>query len=102
MDTQEKIAVRAYQLYEHRGGESGHELEDWLQAEQELLSANRDGLSSDADAATRIAIGQADPVYTADIISDDKPAASGVRRRTGGKKGNGKAQSTPRSGLGRV
>jgi len=33
------IARRAYELYMQRGGEDGHDLEDWLQAERELLSA---------------------------------------------------------------
>lgn len=32
----DKIAQRAYELYEARGGEAGHELEDWLQAEREI------------------------------------------------------------------
>jgi hypothetical protein len=31
-----RIAERAYQRYEARGREDGHELEDWLSAEQEL------------------------------------------------------------------
>jgi hypothetical protein len=31
-----EIRARAYELYEHRGGEAGHELDDWLQAETEL------------------------------------------------------------------
>jgi hypothetical protein len=30
------IARRAYDLYLTRGGEPGHDVEDWLQAEQEL------------------------------------------------------------------
>jgi Protein of unknown function (DUF2934) len=30
------IRERAYQLFEMRGRESGHELEDWLQAEREI------------------------------------------------------------------
>lgn len=32
----EFIRRRAYQLFEMRGREAGHELEDWLQAEQEI------------------------------------------------------------------
>ena len=31
-----EIRARAHQLYEQRGKEAGHELEDWLQAETEL------------------------------------------------------------------
>jgi hypothetical protein len=30
------IAERAYELYLKRGCESGHDVEDWLQAEREL------------------------------------------------------------------
>jgi len=35
--THEDIAQRAYALYEARGREDGHALDDWLQAERELL-----------------------------------------------------------------
>jgi Protein of unknown function (DUF2934) len=31
-----QIRLRAYQLYEARGGEGGHELDDWLRAKEEL------------------------------------------------------------------
>jgi hypothetical protein len=33
------IAKRAYELYLQRGSESGYEVEDWLQAEAELVAA---------------------------------------------------------------
>lgn len=33
--TEELIRVRAYQLYEERGSENGHDLDDWLRAETE-------------------------------------------------------------------
>lgn len=36
-DVAERIRERAYQLFEERGGELGHDLEDWLQAEAEVL-----------------------------------------------------------------
>lgn len=35
--THEEIAMRAYQLYLERGGSNGNDVNDWLQAEQELL-----------------------------------------------------------------
>ena len=35
----EMIAARAYELFLARGGEHGHDLDDWLQAERELLDA---------------------------------------------------------------
>ena len=36
---QERIRRRAFELYIERGNESGSEMEDWLQAEEEILSA---------------------------------------------------------------
>lgn len=35
---EERIRLRAYELYVQRGNESGSEFEDWLQAEEEILS----------------------------------------------------------------
>jgi Protein of unknown function (DUF2934) len=32
----EDVARRAYELFQARGGEPGHELEHWLEAEREL------------------------------------------------------------------
>ena len=32
----ERIRVRAHELFEQRGREEGHDLEDWLQAEAEV------------------------------------------------------------------
>jgi hypothetical protein len=32
----EQIRARAYELFEQRGGEPGHDMEDWLQAEAEV------------------------------------------------------------------
>jgi len=35
----DEIRRRAYEIYRERGGLPGHELEDWLQAENEFESA---------------------------------------------------------------
>jgi len=35
---EEKIRLRAYTLYEERGREDGHDLDDWLRAEAELTA----------------------------------------------------------------
>jgi hypothetical protein len=35
-EIQEQIRRRAYELYEQRGRDDGHELDDWLLAESEL------------------------------------------------------------------
>jgi Protein of unknown function (DUF2934) len=34
---QEQVRCRAYEIYEQRGREEGHDLDDWLQAESELV-----------------------------------------------------------------
>jgi len=39
--TREEIERRAYEIYLERGGAEGYEMEDWLQAEQELQQRNR-------------------------------------------------------------
>ncbi|MGA8367860.1 MAG: DUF2934 domain-containing protein [Candidatus Acidiferrales bacterium] len=34
---QDRIAIRAYELYLERGCQDGHDVEDWLAAETELM-----------------------------------------------------------------
>ena len=34
---QEQVLCRAYEIYEQRGREDGHGLDDWLQAESEIV-----------------------------------------------------------------
>ena len=41
---EERIRRRAYELYVLRGNQSGSELDDWLQAEEELLRAQEEAL----------------------------------------------------------
>ena len=38
-ELQEQIRLRAYELYEQRGGGDGRELDDWLQAEAEVTQS---------------------------------------------------------------
>ena len=38
---EEQIRRRAYALYEARGREDGHDLDDWLRAEAEILGTQR-------------------------------------------------------------
>ncbi len=44
----ERIRRRAYELYVERGNQSGSELEDWLQAEEETLEALESRIDEDA------------------------------------------------------
>ena len=36
-DIEGDIRCRAYELYEQRGKQDGHDLDDWLQAEDEII-----------------------------------------------------------------
>ncbi len=46
--TEEAIALRAYEFFVERGGEHGHDVEDWLRAERELR-----GTTTEANLLTR-------------------------------------------------
>jgi hypothetical protein len=41
---EERIRRRAYELYVMRGNESGSDLDDWLQAEEEIRRAQEEAL----------------------------------------------------------
>jgi hypothetical protein len=43
-----RIHRRAYELYVQRGNQSGSELDDWLQAEEEIRWAERDARVDEA------------------------------------------------------
>lgn len=50
--TREEIELRAHQIYVERGGVQGRDVEDWLQAERELLEKyEKTGLKAKAAAA---------------------------------------------------
>ena len=42
METEDMIRRRAYELYEERGRGDGHELQDWVDAEEEVLRSRDD------------------------------------------------------------
>jgi len=42
-----RIAARAYAIYEQRGGQDGHDLDDWLAAEH-LVNDDADPATSEA------------------------------------------------------
>ena len=43
LSIEERVQKRAYELYVLRGNESGSEMEDWLQAEDEVRDAEEHG-----------------------------------------------------------
>jgi hypothetical protein len=44
---EEQIAQRAHELWQQKGGEHGHDLGDWLQAEREINEWHQGRLKSD-------------------------------------------------------
>jgi hypothetical protein len=46
---EEQICRRAYEIYEARGREHGHDREDWLQAEAEIVGSR---VTAEPDAGT--------------------------------------------------
>ena len=50
--TPEDVARRAYELFEQRGGEQGHDSDDWFQAEQELQ--HRASTADDVSASKQV------------------------------------------------
>ena len=57
MPNHDAIERRAYELYEERGREAGHEWDDWLQAEREVaeseIQSARAATTSDASPRRR-------------------------------------------------
>lgn len=47
--TEEYIRLRAYQIYEERGRQDGHDMDDWLQAEKDIFG-RKDDTSQDEKA----------------------------------------------------
>jgi Protein of unknown function (DUF2934) len=50
----EAVSRRAYSLFEARGSEHGHDVEDWLVAETELLNGNNEIASPFAKPQRRV------------------------------------------------
>jgi len=45
---EEVIRSRAYELFEERGREDGHDLDDWLRAETQLIEATAEATAKEA------------------------------------------------------
>lgn len=49
---EEQIRRRAYELYVQRGNQAGSDIEDWLQAQAEILRAEKDAGVDEASEAS--------------------------------------------------
>lgn len=78
----EQVQRRAYELYERRGRQEGRQLDDWLQAEQDLLSAASAALT--------------------DVRAEVAPSATTPRRRPAPKPRQGARKNGTRQRVERV
>jgi hypothetical protein len=47
LSLEERVRLRAHELYIARGNESGSEMDDWLQAEEEVFAAQEERVERD-------------------------------------------------------
>jgi len=56
-----RVAALAYSLYERRGGEHGHDVEDWIQAEKTILEGHN-RVAAKMKESSRNVVSEAGPV----------------------------------------
>lgn len=76
----EAVARRAYELFEQRGREPGHELEDWLAAEAELAGSTEAPTSSSGSPIREVAEPESDAL---DATSGAAANGAAGKRRNG-------------------
>lgn len=69
----ERVALRAYELYQQRGGEHGRHLDDWAQAESEVLTSLFEQVLQAAERAGARGNRRAVPDQTLSSVNPDKP-----------------------------
>jgi hypothetical protein len=90
------ISLRAYDIYQRRGGEPGHEIEDWVQAEKEILEALIKEESQLGDESSAARVLQADTSSTAGAKKISKsPAAPDDKRLPSGSVKTAKSRAKP-------
>lgn len=73
-EVQEAVSLRAYEIYQSRGGEYGHDLDDWLQAENEVLAALTEPQAPDLTAgSTKVAVEIGDTGQTQATLAEAAP-----------------------------
>lgn len=81
VDVSELIAARAHEIFQSRGGEHGHDLDDWLQAEQEVRgSLSTENLVSAADQQLAARAGAATSLSASEPQASEPSARSGKKR----------------------
>jgi uncharacterized protein YidB (DUF937 family) len=81
VDVSELIAARAHEIFQNRGGEHGHDLDDWLQAEQDVrASLSSESLTSATGDQQLAAKAGATSLSTSEVQASEPSARSGKKR----------------------
>jgi 3-oxoacyl-ACP reductase-like protein len=82
VDVSELIATRAHEIFQSRGGEQGRDLDDWLQAEREVLAAQSEAtLLSPAAEQQLAATASAATGQATNEVQGSEPSARGGKKR---------------------
>ena len=81
--TEEYIRLRAYKLFEQRGREHGHDIDDWLQAEAEIVGKKQQPVEVQAAPAEhRTMAVTVKPLGFRTIVLPARPNAAAQRKET--------------------
>jgi hypothetical protein len=82
----DEISARAYELFLQRGSVPGHENDDWLQAEAELIEARRSAQAAFGGTVDQSASQPASQPSTTDADSGEGRKANSRRDGTSGRR----------------
>ena len=81
--TEEYIRLWAYELFEQRGREHGHDIDDWLQAEAEIVGKKQQPVDVQAVPAEHSTMAVTmKPLGFRTIVLPDRPNAAAQRKET--------------------
>ena len=81
--TEEYIRLRAYELFEQRGREHGHDIDDWLQAEAEIVGKKHQPAEVQAAPAERPTMAvRTKPLGFRTIVLQAQPNATSQPKET--------------------
>ena len=98
-NVQQMIQVRAYEIYQMRGGQPGGEAHDWFRAESEVLAfllADESPANNQADAISAEATPPQDPVGKASALKKSRTSAKPTAAKASGPKKATAKRSVPK------
>ena len=98
-NVQQMIQVRAYEIYQMRGGQPGGEAHDWFRAESEVLAfllADESPGNNQAEAISAEATTPQDPAVKAPALKKSRTPAKPTAAKASGPKKATPKRSTPK------